>query len=270
MKVEIKINISVDFNPYVRSPMPYSRSISFRLNRSNENPTDEQPTNTISTYYFNPKLVEKINQFQPKLHVDLSSSNLIDADMKIIAEQVIREKKCTELWLYNNRITCQGLQILVESFKNNSTLKTLDLSSNQISDRSIRLLSTVLLPEEKCSLKSLNLSNNFISNQGAKYLSEMLRTNTTLTELWLGNNDIGSEGIEELTDILAYDNQTLKYLSLSSNRFVNDESIDDFINLLKENRTLTSLWLTDCNISEQNKIRLQQLAKRKAHFRLEL
>ena len=272
VQMEIKINISMNFNPRVRTPVSLcSRSISFRLNSPTENKIDEeQATKVISTFYFNPKLVEKINQFQPKLHVDLSSSYLIDADMQIIADQVIRERKCTELWLHNNRITCHGLEILVASLKENSTLKALDLSANEISDRGVRILSIGLHPEQKSSLKALHLNSNHISDDGVNDLAEMLRTNRTMTELWLGNNDIGWKGIEELTDVLAYENQTLKCLSLSSNRFLTDRSVDDLINMLRENQTLTKLWLTNCNISEQGKIRLEQIAKRKRQFRLEL
>lgn len=268
VEVEIKINVSVKFKPLAQPLSPYSRSISFRLNPVNEEKVEER-SNVISSYYFNPKLTEKINQFQPKLHVDLSSSQLIDPDMKIIADEVIRVRKCTELWLYNNRITDRGVEILIASLKENSTLKTLDLSSNQISDQGIRILSTGLHSNQKCSLKSLRLNNNFISNTGAKYLSDMLRNNQTITELWLTNNDIGWEGIEELTNVLAYHNETLKSLSLSSNRLVTDRSIGDFIQMLRHNQTLTHLWLTDCDISEQGQLRLEQIAKRKKNFRLD-
>lgn len=268
VEVEIKINVSVKFKPVVHPSSPYSRSISFRLNPVHEEKIDEH-SNVISSFYFNPKLTEKINQFQPKLHVDLSSANLIDPDMKIIADQVIRERKCTELWLYNNRFTDQAVQVLAESLNDNSTLKTLDLSSNQISDQGIRVLSTAIQSNSKSSLKSLRLANNVISNTGAKYLSDMLKTNRTITELWLANNDIGREGIEELMNVLAYHNQTLKSLSLSNNRLVTDRSIDAFIQMFIHNQTLNHLWLTDCNISEQSQLRLEQIAKRKKNFRLD-
>ena len=206
VQLEIKVNVSLKFNE-IKPVFPCSKSITFRLNAPARAKVEDQ--HFTSEVYFNPNLTEKINQFQPKLHVDLSYSHLIDPDMMIVADQVIREKKCTELWLYGNQITSKGVEILSTSLRNNSTLKCLDLTYNQISDRGVQILTEALLPEQNSSLKTLYLSKNRISNEGAKYLAEMLRRNQTLTELWLSSNEISQEGIRQLANVLAYQNQTL-------------------------------------------------------------
>ncbi len=265
VQLEIQVNISVR-QKEIESKFPYSQSISFRLKPST--PSDNQ--HYSSTLYFNPKLAERINQFKPKLHVDLSYCHLTDADMTIVADQVIRERKCTELWLHGNQITSKGVEILARSLRNNSTLKCLDLTHNQLSDSGVRILCEALLPNQNSSLKTLYLSKNRISNLGAKYLSEMLRTNQTLTELWLSSNEITHEGIQSLAHVLTYHNKTLKCLSISTNIFLTDLCLNYLVDMLEHNQILKHLWITDCNFTEQGKMRLKKLAERKPNFRIEL
>jgi len=274
VQLEIKINITLKLNDVVPT-FPYSQSIKFHLNHlppssSSSSSKAIENKNITSEIYFNPKLAEKLIQFKPKLHVDLSYFYLIDPDIKIITNQIIINKKCTELWLYGNNITSKGASILASSLINNSTLKCLDLSFNQISDLGVRSLTEALLPNQNCSLQILYLSKNMISDDGIKYLSEMLRTNHTLTDLWLSNNEIGNEGIKQLANVLAYHNKTLKFLSLSMNIFITDLCIDYLIEMFKYNQTLKIFWMTDCNLTEQGKMKLHKIADQKKKFKIDL
>jgi hypothetical protein len=209
--------------------------------------------NSISGTYQNPQLEEKLNQFQPVLHVDLSYFHLIDPDIPIIVNKVVLEKKCTELWLFGNQITSQGASILAPSLANNSILKSLDL-----------------LPNKNSSIKILQLSKNGISDDGAKYLSEMLKTNQTLTELWLSNNEIGNSGVKQLMNTLSYHNKTLKFLSLSTNIFITDLCIDSVIEMLEHNQTLKRFWMTGCNLTEQGQHKLREKSNLKKKLQIEL
>lgn len=98
----------------------------------------------------------------------------------------------------------------------------------------------------------------------------MLRSNRTLTWLWLTGNEISNEGIEYLAPILADWNLTLEWLFLNSNRLINDSSVDDFIHILKRNHTLKTLYLNNCNLSEITKRKLLQITKTKKDFDLEV
>ena len=265
--LEIKLNVSLQLKE-VELKTPYSNSVTFRLNNSEIKENENQPI--TSEPYFNPALLEKFAEFKPKLHANLSYNNLIDPDMALISQHIILEKKCTELWLYGNHITSKGIALLAPSLKNNSTLKCLDLSFNQISDLGVKFLCEALLPKENSSLKVLYLSKNMILCDGAKYLSEMLRTNQILKELWLSENEITDQGLKQLTDVLIHHNKTLKFLSLSINKFITDLSIDNLIEMLQQNRTLKKLWIKDCDFSEQGKLKLQEFAKRKKNFQIEL
>ncbi len=265
VQLEIRINITIQ-QTEIQPKYPHSQSISFRLNPVSS-PNNQHHSSAL---YVNPRLSERINQFKPKLHVDLSYCHLNDDDMNIIAEQVVRERKCTELWLNGNQFTQKGAEILARSLTNNSTLTCLDLSHNQLSDTGVRILCEALLPNQNCSLKTLYLSKNQISTLGAKYIADMLRTNQTITELWLSSNEITHEGIQSLGHVLTYNNKTLKCLSLSMNAFVTDLCLNYLMDMLKQNQTLKNLWITDCNFTKQGKIRLMEIADGKPNFRIEL
>jgi Ran GTPase-activating protein (RanGAP) involved in mRNA processing and transport len=134
----------------------------------------------------------------------------------------------------------------------------------------VRLLSEVLLPKQNSSLHILYLSKNMISDNGIKYLSEMLQTNETLKELWLSHNEISNEGVKQLANVLAYKNKTLKFLSLSMNKFMTDLSINYLIEMLEHNQILKKFWMKDCNLTEQGKIKLHQIVDKKKKFKIEL
>lgn len=280
VQLDIKINISFKLTEFIPT-YSHSKSITFRLKPPSSSkeiehktppplPSAPAPASTASEVYSNPKLIEKIKEFQPKLHVNLSELNLIDDDMKIITDQVLEERKCTELWLYGNQFTWKSLIILSLNLKTNSLLTSLDLSDNQISDQGVRLLSEGILFNSNNSLQYLYLSQNSITDYGIKYLSDMLEKNTKLTDLWLSNNEITNQGIKQLFDILNEKNQTLKFLSISMNKLINDLSIDSIIQLNQYNQILKNIWIKDCNFTEEGKLKLQEIFHRKNKLKIDL
>jgi len=98
----------------------------------------------------------------------------------------------------------------------------------------------------------------------------MLKTNRTLTWLWLTGNEISNEGVEYLSNILVDYNITLEWLFLNSNKLINDSSVDDFMHMLKRNYTLKTLYLNNCNLSEITKRKLLKITKTKNDFDLEV
>ena len=257
-QLEIKVHVSV-VSDETEPSRPYSQSVSFRLNSTpSSSPVKEINPRFKSELYYNPRLKEKITQFEPKLHVDLSCYCLVDDDLAMIVKQIILEKKCTELWLYRNKLTSNGMPLLASSLINNTTLKSLDLSFNRIGDLGVCALADVLLPAHHSSLRILYLSHAGVSDDGAKHLAELLKTNMTLAELWLSDNEIGDGGVQSLAQVLACQNKTLKFLSLSMNSSVTDSSIDALLLMFEQNRTLKSFWLTDCSLTEAGKTKLRE------------
>jgi hypothetical protein len=98
----------------------------------------------------------------------------------------------------------------------------------------------------------------------------MLQTNRTLTWLWLPNNNIGDQGVEFLTNILADDNISLEWLFLDSNKGINDQSVDALIQMLKRNHSLKTIYINNCNLSDIGKQKLQEMTISKKDFDLEV
>jgi len=251
----------------INSSIPFSKTISVQINSTVPKTTTKS---FISEIYYNPRLEQRIQSIEPNSPVDLSYWNLIDQDIPIITKQIIINKQCTELCLYGNKITSQGALILALKLSNNSTLKSLDLSYNHITDGGVHAISDILVPNHYSSLKILILNKNGISNDGIQYLSDMLQTNTTLRELSLSNNEISDEGVKKLTNVLIHHNRTLKVLILSFNIFITDLSIDYLLQMFQRNQTLKRLSINNCNLSETGKMKLQEIADRKKKFEIDI
>jgi Ran GTPase-activating protein (RanGAP) involved in mRNA processing and transport len=189
--------------------------------------------------------------------------------MKMIVQQGIINKRCTELWLYNTQITSQGALILSNGLYNNKTLIRLYLNDNCIHDQGVHSLSRILSINNS-TLKELHLARNGITNKGAQYIAEMLNTNRTLITLNLYGNQIADYGIKYLTHVLTYYNTTLEYLYLSGNNFMTDLSIDYFIGMLQQNRSLKKLHLFNCNLSDKGKTKLREVIQTKTYFTLNI
>ncbi|CAF5057067.1 unnamed protein product, partial [Rotaria sp. Silwood1] len=81
-----------------------------------------------------------------------------------------------------------------------------------------------MLTTNSLILSILDLGHNHIKDEGVQYLSEMLKVNTTLTELYLSNNEISDAGAQKLVNVIARQNQTLQLLDLHGNELVTDTS----------------------------------------------
>lgn len=215
--------------------------------------------------YQNPLLEFSISKCQSRTTVDLSKQQLLDRDVETIVKQALIEKECTRLDLGYNAITAKGAAILADALKQNTTLEELDFHNNRVSDVGVHSLAEVL--STNCSiLKALGLGSNGITDKGAEHLAEMLKTNRTITWLALAGNQIGDRGVQLLANTLAHHNTSLLVLSLHVNKAISDVSVDAIIDMLQKNKTLKKLWMQDCNITEEGKLKLREAAKSKAGF----
>jgi Ran GTPase-activating protein (RanGAP) involved in mRNA processing and transport len=71
-----------------------------------------------------------------------------------------------------------------------------------------------------------------------------LRKNTTLQSLDLDTSDLGSVGLATIAPVL-YSNTSIKTLDLSNSGLDNIESANLLRELLRRNKTITSLWIAD-------------------------
>jgi len=222
----------------------------------------------LSTYQ-NRSLARKIKNCQSCSRIDLRKEKITDSDIEIIIQEAIINKQCTMLWLIDNQITSKGVSILTSALYNNTTLEGLSLCNNNINDNDVLNL-TKPLSDNSSKLNRLALTSNNITDLGAQYLAEMLLTNQTLTQLWLGFNKITDNGLKLLMNVLTYDNKTLHILSLVWNEQITDSSVDIVINMLEHNQTLRTVCLSNCNLSETSKLKLRKETKSHFEFYLDL
>ncbi|CAF4094908.1 unnamed protein product, partial [Rotaria magnacalcarata] len=120
------------------------------------------------------------------------------------------------------------------------------------------------------TLQHLYLGQNGIGDEGLKYLCDMLMTNRKLTWLWLSGNEISDQGVKLLWHALADYDITLEWLFLDSNKLITDSSLDDLMYMLKQNNTLKTLYINNCNLSKESKLKLLKMIKTKVDFDLEV
>jgi hypothetical protein len=271
--LEVKVSCS-PINDNSDGSSRFSRSISFRLNSTPSTPStptrNEIEQSFKSEIYWNCNLANQIARLPTKVHVDLSHWHLIDQDIPLIIKEIIVDRQCAELWLYDNQLTSHGASLLALGLINNTTLKSIDLSFNQISDLGVWALTQMLLPSRYSSITILYLTKNGITDQGAKYLADILTTNQTLAELWLSNNQISNYGVKSLAQAMATRNRTLKFLSLSMNPLITDQCIDVLMDMLAKTSTLKKLWMKDCNLNETAKSQLRTYAASRGRAKIEL
>ena len=188
---------------------------------------------------------------------------MTDDDLSTIIDFAMKKKKCTELKLGYNYLTCNGMKKLADGLDDNTSLVRLNLFNNKIADQGVYYLCL-----NNCKLRTLYLGQNQITDKGAEYLSEMLKTNTTLTQLGLSNNEITDLGVIHIANSLTHENTTLKELYLWGNKLIDQTCIDALVDMLVYNRTLNKLVLFDCNLSDSSKDRLQEVVKSRPDFAL--
>ena len=189
--------------------------------------------------------------------------------MEIIVKEAIIKKQCEKLDLRINQITSVGASIIAKALNNNTVLKNLNFDEDRFGDMGVHAI-TKTLSLNNCKVCLLDLQSTGITDKGAEYLAEMLKANTTLIGLLLGNNEISDRGVQYLTNALTHRNTTLCSLYINDNKLISDASVNSLVEMLNHNPTLTCLRIDVCNLSEKGKEKLRQIAKSKKGFELEV
>jgi hypothetical protein len=152
----------------------------------------------------------------------------------------------TELSMVSTGLDLDDAYVICEALIVNSTLKFLDISSNEIGHQGAYHLSVALLTNG--TLTNLNLSYTNIGNMGADHISSALKTNKSLKALRLRNNSISAEGILHIAVALKF-NSTLTDIELSWNGF-QDEGAKYLADAIKINKSISCIKMAGCVISQ--------------------
>ena len=172
-----------------------------------------------------------------------------------------------KLNLSNNNISLDGIQIISEYIKNqNCTLQKLNLNNNYIGDEGCTILSKGI--KKNKSLKTLNLSQNNIIFLGLINIANSLNSksvdgiyNHTIKKLDFSRNSIGNQALIDFCEILKNEPEerfikiNFQYNSLT------DLSINQYGEFIQKYINLTFLSLTN-RISYDNQINFLKYCKR--------
>ena len=133
--------------------------------------------------------------------------------------------------------------------RNDATLTTLDLLSNDVGDEGAGRLAAALATNS--ILITLDLSSNQVGDEGAARLAEALAINSSLTTLDLWNNEVGDEAVGRLAEALAT-NSSLTQVHFDSDmntRLLADAHLDrNKENLEKKSASLCFMLLPSLSL----------------------
>ncbi|XP_072329718.1 leucine-rich repeat-containing protein 34 isoform X2 [Scyliorhinus torazame] len=138
-----------------------------------------------------------------------------------------------ELHLAKMGMTNFGVERLCEKLVQNQGLRLLDLRCNKISSDGAKSLAELL--KHNTALRILDLAANRIEDDGLVYISEAIRyLNDQLLALSVARNNISGIGLMALANALK-SNRTLSNVYIWGNNF-DESSCSDFASLLKSGR----------------------------------
>ncbi|CAF4611134.1 unnamed protein product [Rotaria sp. Silwood1] len=139
---------------------------------------------------------------------NLKHQQLIDADMKILANELKTNTNCKELILQRNEITSKGAQYLAEMLKVNCTLQLIWLGWNEIGDKGATTSTTSITRSTSTILTS--------TSRHSSSTSTITRTTTTAFDSFVSATTkiekITDNGNEQLEGTI-FDNKELMYVS---------------------------------------------------------
>ncbi len=169
-----------------------SEIISTRIKLSVEWPTKLCPSEITQIFESNSQLTE----------LSLFCMSLNEDSIKLLFEGIRASTTLKTLCLRQNGIGIEEVQNFTRWLAQNTTLKSLSLTSNSFKggqgDLAAQAFATMLL--KNTTLSYLSLHDNKIGPDGFGYIAEALQVNTTLSTLVLSYNHIAWKGWEDWKD----------------------------------------------------------------------
>ena len=181
--------------------------------------------------------------------VSFKNSNLNDNVLEIIISALLL-KRIRYLNLSNNNITNKSMYLLNKFLIKNQTLSFLDMSHNKnIDTDGIKLILNALkLHPNICKL---DLSYMNIAGCG-ELLSSVLSENKTIITLILKNDNFNSIDMKFLSKELSKRESILEHLDLSENLNIGDDGLKEIGKIIYNNKSLKSIGLDGMNLSMNN------------------
>ena len=218
-----------------------------------------------------------------ELHLEFTGIGFKDSEA--LNELLISFKYIEKLNISGNKLSPDNIQLIVDGFSCNTSLKVLDISESNFNSENVLYLASVLRLNTR--LKELYIGNCNIQSSDSVCLAIALESNSQLQTLRLGNNPFGSKGVAAFAHVLATNNSLLelnlrmcfihvegavclaKALEKNSTVSVFDishnpigtEGAVAFASMLQKNHFLKTLYLRDDSVGVEGALELIESLK---------
>ena len=139
----------------------------------------------------------------------LSKCDITDSGANSLAFYLRGNTSLKHLDLSSNRISADGANSFADLLKVNSSLQELSLCSNRIGDNGLIAISDVIACRN-VSLKKLWITNNEITEVGLSSLAIALRSNKSVSNIYIWGNELGEKACDAFKILCSGDNPRLK------------------------------------------------------------
>ena len=180
--------------------------------------------------------------------ISLKQSDLDDNIMEIFLSSLLM-KRIRYLNISNNQITNKSMYFLSKFLIKNQTLSYLYMNNNpNITIEGIRLITTAL--QMHPNISKLDISNINLEGSG-QFISQLLYENKCLKELNLRNINLNKNDITFLAAKLS-ENNKLIFLDLGLNYKIGDEGMKEIGKIIYNNKSLKSIGLDGLYLTMNN------------------
>lgn len=180
-------------------------------------------------------------------------------DVKGIAEAVKANRVLKNLSLYANEFGTEGCKAFGELFAVNNVLKEIDISDCKIDSEGIQLICEGLKKNSVINTLFLDRNPCFEEPEAISTFAEYLKTNRSLTHVFLADTMMDLDGLHVLCQSLKY-NCTVAVLGLNVDD-IGSESAVEMADLIKCNFTLGQLDLAGDIFDEEGKRLIEDALK---------
>ncbi|XP_051865129.1 ribonuclease inhibitor-like [Pristis pectinata] len=223
------------------------------------------------TYTGIEEIISVLSTHRSLTELDVSGNKFGDSGVKLVSA-ALRDPKCKlqRLRLDGASLSASYTNERVSALSGNDSLLDLDLNDNKLGDSGVELLAAALKITKR-KIQRLKMWGVGLTDSGAEDLLSALSTKRSLTELNLGCNKLGDQGVKLVSAILSNPQCEIQRLWLDSVGLT-DSGVEDLVSALSTNRSLMELNLCS-NELENSRVKLLAAALRNPEckiLRLEL
>uniref|UniRef100_A0A672ST48 Uncharacterized protein n=1 Tax=Sinocyclocheilus grahami TaxID=75366 RepID=A0A672ST48_SINGR len=130
--------------------------------------------------------------------LDLNENKIKDTGLKILCD-VLKDSRCKleRLRLNDCNLTDKSCSALAAVLESDTNLKELNMNNNNLQDSGVKLLCNGLR-NITCELEILSLRKCGLTEESCSALATVLRSNSSLKELDMSNNNLQDSGVKKL------------------------------------------------------------------------